>query len=411
MVVVAVGVADRLVRSSAAATSRATAPQDVSFATRAARADLYGDAINDDARGQARPARSPPGCWSSTARSSTALFTGGAARVGGLGAARATRAERLRPLLRPLPPRRRAPRRARPAGGEPRMNDFPWLTVLLAWSRSSARSSTAFAARSGAPAKQVALVVSRAHAGASASSPRPSSTATAPACSSTETHAWIDAFGVHYALGVDGLGLLLVLLTAVLVPIVLLAAWNDAPDDAAPAAFFAWALALEALVARRLPRHRRLPLLRRLRGHADPGVLPDRRLRPREPRAAAAVKFLMFQLGGGLVLLASVIGLYVVSAAAGHAVVPAHRPAAARHRHQRRALAVRRLLHRLRDQGAAVPGAHLAGRHHRAGHPRHQRAAGLRARQDRHLRDAALLPRALPRGLATGPRRWSSCWR
>ena len=88
--------------------------------------------------------------------------------------------------------------------------------------------------------------------------------------------------------------------------------WHDADDDS-PRAFFAWALALEAPLARRLRRHRRLPLLRRLRGDADPGVLPDRRLRPRGP-GLAALKFLMFQLGGGLVLLGSVIGLYVVSA-------------------------------------------------------------------------------------------------
>ena len=39
----------------------------------------------------------------------------------------------------------------------------------------------------------------------------------------TETHTWIEALGVHYALGVDGLGLLMVLLTTVLVPIVLVA--------------------------------------------------------------------------------------------------------------------------------------------------------------------------------------------
>ena len=37
----------------------------------------------------------------------------------------------------------------------------------------------------------------------------------------------------------------------------------------------------------------------------------------RESRSAAALKFLMFQLGGGLVLLGSVIGLYVVSAQQG----------------------------------------------------------------------------------------------
>ena len=48
----------------------------------------------------------------------------------------------------------------------------------------------------------------------------------------------------------------------------------------------------------------------------------------REGRGYAALKFLMYQLGGGLVLLAAVIGLYVVSADARHPVVPALRPAA-----------------------------------------------------------------------------------
>ena len=47
----------------------------------------------------------------------------------------------------------------------------------------------------------------------------------------TETHAWIEPLGVHYALGVDGLGLLMVLLTVVLVPVVLLAAWHEAEAE------------------------------------------------------------------------------------------------------------------------------------------------------------------------------------
>ena len=46
----------------------------------------------------------------------------------------------------------------------------------------------------------------------------------------------------------------------------------------------------------------------------------------REGRAFAALKFLMYQLGGGLVMLASVIGLYVVSAAGRAPVVPALGP-------------------------------------------------------------------------------------
>ena len=111
-------------------------------------------------------------------------------------------------------------------------------------------------------------------------------------------------------------------------------------------------------------------------------------------------------------MLASVIGLYVVSADAGSPVVPLSTTcSSSTSSTEREPLAVRRLLHRLRGQGAAVPGAHLAGRHHREGDARHQRAAGLRARQDRHLRHAALLPRAVPGGLASGRRRWSWCWR
>jgi NADH-quinone oxidoreductase subunit M len=134
----------------------------------------------------------------------------------------------------------------------------------------------------------------------------------------TETHDWISAFGVHYALGVDGLGLLMILLTVALVPIVLLAAWNDAEQSEGSGArrFVAWTLALEALS---------------LTVFAATDVFLfyvvfEATLVPayfliggfgRERRSAAALKFLMFQLGGGLVLLGSVIGLYVVSAQQG----------------------------------------------------------------------------------------------
>ena len=61
-------------------------------------------------------------------------------------------------------------------------------------------------------------------------------------------HEWIRAFGAHYALGVDGIGLTLVLLTAILSPVVILASWNDGEDGRwGINAFFAWMLALEGL--------------------------------------------------------------------------------------------------------------------------------------------------------------------
>ena len=50
----------------------------------------------------------------------------------------------------------------------------------------------------------------------------------------TEAYDWIPAFGVHYAVGVDGIALVLIALSVVLVPVVVLASWNDA--DARPAA-------------------------------------------------------------------------------------------------------------------------------------------------------------------------------
>ena len=131
-------------------------------------------------------------------------------------------------------------------------------------------------------------------------------------------------FGVHYALGVDGLGLLMILLTVVLVPIVLVAAWHDA-DEGNPAAFFAWVLALEALSIAVFAATDVFLFY----------VVFEATLIPayfliggfgREGRGSRPLKFLMYQLGGGLVMLASVIGLYVVSAQRRQAVVPPLRP-------------------------------------------------------------------------------------
>jgi NADH-quinone oxidoreductase subunit M len=135
----------------------------------------------------------------------------------------------------------------------------------------------------------------------------------------TETHTWIESLGVHYALGVDGLGILMVLLTVVLVPIVLLAGWreSDAVGNGGAKAFFAWTLALEAMSLAVFTATDVLLFY----------VVFEATLIPayfliggfgRAGRGRAATKFLIYQLGGGLVMLASVIGLYVVSADAGN---------------------------------------------------------------------------------------------
>ena len=119
----------------------------------------------------------------------------------------------------------------------------------------------------------------------------------------------------------DGIALAIVALTAVLVPLLLIAGWNDVSDEAAwggrsTHAYFALTLAVEGMVhhVARLAGH--TAVLRLLRGDADPDVLPHRRLRRSWSRTSskAAVKFLLYNLFGGLVMLAAVIGLYVVTA-------------------------------------------------------------------------------------------------
>lgn len=133
-----------------------------------------------------------------------------------------------------------------------------------------------------------------------------------------EEREWIEAFGVHYALGLDGLGLLMVLLTVLLVPLVLGAEWfkADDPNGGGARAFVAWTLALEGLSLAVFCATDVFLFY----------VVFEATLIPayflvggfgREGRGAAALKFLMFQLAGGLILLASVIGLYVVSAQQG----------------------------------------------------------------------------------------------
>src|SRR3984885_1378502 len=47
----------------------------------------------------------------------------------------------------------------------------------------------------------------------------------------TEEYSWIPQFGVHYALGVDGIALVLIGMTVVLMPVVVLASWHDADSS------------------------------------------------------------------------------------------------------------------------------------------------------------------------------------
>ena len=136
-----------------------------------------------------------------------------------------------------------------------------------------------------------------------------------------QNYDWIKDFGVHYAVGVDGIGLALIDLTAILMPIVVLGGRGARTSSAGAASggYLALLLGVEGFLIGVVRRDRRLPVLRALRGHAHPDVLPHRQLRRERGlgarRSYAAVKFLLYTLFGGLLMLAAVIGLYVF---AGH---------------------------------------------------------------------------------------------
>jgi len=149
----------------------------------------------------------------------------------------------------------------------------------------------------------------------------------APDFQFTQVDQWIPQFGVHYAVGVDGIALVLLLMTTVLMPVVVLASWNDVEGESSPAGepparrsvktYFALMLVLETMMigvfaatdvflfyvffeAMLIPMYFMI-------GSYGVGQ-----------RQYAAVKFLLYSLLGGLLMLVAVIALYVYSAGPGH---------------------------------------------------------------------------------------------
>ncbi|MCQ4209924.1 NADH-quinone oxidoreductase subunit M [Streptomyces longispororuber] len=154
----------------------------------------------------------------------------------------------------------------------------------------------------------------------------------------TESHAWIEDFGVRYELGVDGIGVALIALTALLIPFVILAGWHDADPQETGAeslgsfaagrwrptqGFFALILLVEAMVIISFEatdvflfyiffEAMLIPMYFLIGGFGDRAG-PHGEKEAATQRSYAAVKFLLYNLVGGLIMLAAVIGLYVVA--------------------------------------------------------------------------------------------------
>lgn len=129
-----------------------------------------------------------------------------------------------------------------------------------------------------------------------------------------ETYEWIPSFGVSFSLGVDGIGLVLVAMVAALVPFVILASWRDpAPSETTSArTFFALMLVLETMVIWVFAALDVFLFYVLFEAMLIPVYFLIGRFGGAQ-RSYAAVKFLLYSLFGGLLMLAAVIGLYVVS--------------------------------------------------------------------------------------------------
>src|SRR5665811_2044629 len=188
---------------------------------------------------------------------------------------------------------------------------FPWLTALIVLPVLGAAALWALPAASRRLVRPIAIGVSLAVLVLAAAMALQFDTAAAGTHQFSELVSWIPAFGVSYAVGVDGVGLLMVLLSVILVPVVVLAAWREQGEDLGRLRhYLALVLLLEgfmiAVFSARdvflfylLFEAMLIPVYFMIGGFGG------------AQRRYAAVKFLLYSLAGGLVMLAGVIALYV----------------------------------------------------------------------------------------------------
>ena len=128
-----------------------------------------------------------------------------------------------------------------------------------------------------------------------------------------QSNSWISAFNINFAVGVDGISLVLILLSTILVPIVVLATWNESEGGRwGVKTFYVLILILETMMIGVFAatdlflfyvffEAMLIPVYFLIGGYGTGN------------RSAAAIKFLLYSLFGGLLMLASIIGIYVIS--------------------------------------------------------------------------------------------------
>ncbi len=133
----------------------------------------------------------------------------------------------------------------------------------------------------------------------------------------SEKREWIASFDINYAVGIDGLALVLIVMATILTPIVVLAGWHESEGGRwSSKVFYILILVLETMMIGVFAatdlflfyvifEAMLIPVYFLIGGYGS------------GERAAAAVKFLIYSLFGGLLMLASIIGIYVIASDAG----------------------------------------------------------------------------------------------
>ncbi len=187
---------------------------------------------------------------------------------------------------------------------------MPWLTLLIALPLAGA-VVVWLLGNNATLARQIGLVTAVANFGvalAMALAYVPTSTAF---LQFTERHDWIPAFGVSYSVGVDGIALVLILMSTMLVPVTMLAGWHEMEGAAGTVkGYVVLTLVLESMMVGVFAATDVFLFYVFFEAILIPMYFLIGRFGGAK-RSYAAIKFLLYSLLGGLLMLASLIGLWV----------------------------------------------------------------------------------------------------
>jgi NADH-quinone oxidoreductase subunit M len=189
------------------------------------------------------------------------------------------------------------------------MTDFPWLSAIGVVPLAGALVVSAIPRERVALAKQAAIAFSLVAFALTVAMMTQYDRNSSDAFQLVENHAWIRQFGISYHVGVDGVALLLIALTTFLVPIVLLGSWNV---DSRVKSYFVLMLALETAMVGVFAALDVFLFYVFFEAMLVPmyfliGVWGGER------RVYAAVKFFLYTLLAGLLMLVAILTMYFLT--------------------------------------------------------------------------------------------------